>query len=108
MLRLVIQKLCKELGAAGSTINDNIADLVGKGLPKRVQQALDAVRVIGNEAVHPGEIDLRDDADMAHTLFGLVNFIAEKMITEAKEIDEIYATLPAGKRKAIEARDKKK
>ena len=53
LIRLGIQKLCKELGQAGKNINDDIGALVKDGLDVRVQQALDAVRVIGNSAVHP-------------------------------------------------------
>ncbi|MFN7599434.1 MAG: DUF4145 domain-containing protein [Cereibacter sp.] len=53
LIRLGIQKLCKELGQAGKNINDDIGALVKDGLDVRVLQALDAVRVIGNSAVHP-------------------------------------------------------
>ena len=62
--------------------------------------------MIGNEAVHPGVLDLRDDKETALALFSLVNFIIEKMISEPKEIDAIYASLPANKIKGIESRDK--
>ena len=47
LLRLAIQKLCKELGQPGKNINTDIAALVAGGLDPRVQKALDAVRVIG-------------------------------------------------------------
>lgn len=60
LLRLCIQKLCVNLGQAGKDLNADIGALVKKGLLPEVQQMLDAVRVIGNNAVHPGEIDLKD------------------------------------------------
>jgi hypothetical protein len=107
LLRLGIQKLCKHLGQSGTNINDDIKALVERGLPPKVQEALDSVRVIGNEAVHPGELDLRDDRETASKLFKLVNFIAAKMISEPKEIDGIYNGLPDSKRKAIARRDSK-
>lgn len=65
------------------------------------------MRVIGNNAVHPGSIDLRDDRATAENLFRLLNLIAEKMISEPKHVDEVYAALPPNALAAIEARDKK-
>lgn len=108
LLRLAIQKLCKHLGKPGKNINDDIAALVAEGLPLRVQQALDTVRVIGNEAVHPGTIDLRDDPRVVAQLFRLTNFIVQKMIVEPKEIEDIYSNLPENKRQEIARRDNRK
>jgi len=105
ILRLAIQKLIIQLGEKGKDLNTDIANLVKKGLPVRVQQSLDALRVIGNEAIHPGELDLRDDQKTAEQLFKLVNFIAEKMITEPKEIEEIYNKIPDSKKQQIEKRN---
>ena len=107
LLRLGIQKLCKHLGGKGENINDDVALLVKNGLPKQVQQALDSIRVIGNEAVHPGQIDLRDDSQTAERLFELVNIIADVMISQPKKVSEIYNKLPQSKIKAIEQRDSK-
>lgn len=107
LIRLAIQKLCKHLGQPGNNINDDIGALVKKGLDQRVQQALDFVRVIGNNAVHPGQIDLRDDRATAETLFKLLNLIVDKTISEPKHVAEVYASLPEGVIKAIERRDKK-
>jgi hypothetical protein len=85
-----------------------ISGLVAKGLiSTRVQTALDALRVIGNEAVHPGTIDLNDDATIAMGLFRLLNFIVEKAISDPKHAEEMFAHLPEGKRRAIAARDAK-
>jgi hypothetical protein len=106
LIRLCIQKLCKYLGEGGKDINADIGELVKKGLDIRVQKALDAVRVIGNNAVHPGKIDLKDDRATAESLFRLLNIIAEKMISEPKHVDDIYACLPPGALKQIEDRDK--
>lgn len=106
LLRLAIQKLCLHLGQPGKNINYDIAALVSTGLPPGVQEALDSVRVIGNEAVHPGTIDLRDNREVASALFRLVNFIAAKLITEPNEISSIYGSLPKDKLDAIARRDK--
>lgn len=107
LLRLCIQKLCMHLGENGKNINKDVASLVSKGLPAKVQQALDIVRVVGNNAVHPGQIDLKDDIEIANSLFGLVNLIGDVMITQPKHIEEMYNTvLPDSQREAIEKRDK--
>ncbi len=107
LLRLTIDKLTTNLGAEGRDINDRIRDLVRKGLDPRIQQALDVVRVVGNESVHPGTIDLRDDLELAGALFMLVNEIVDQMITRPKRIAEVYAKLPQDKRDAIAKRDAK-
>lgn len=106
LLRLCIQKLCAHLGETGKNINNDIAALVQKGLNPKIQKSLDIVRVIGNEAVHPGTLDLRDKAETAIHLCHLVNIITDAMITQPKMIDELYSGLPEEKRAQIEARDK--
>lgn len=105
LLRLAVQKLCKELGEEGKNIDKDIASLVKKGLDPLVQMALDAVRVIGNEQVHPGELDLRDDLETAVYLFDLVNTIADQLITRPKAVRAVYEKLPQAKRDAIDKRN---
>lgn len=107
LLRLAIQHLCKDLGEPGESINTDIASLVAKGLPPRVQQSLDVVRVTGNNAVHPGKIDV-DDPIVAQSLFSLVNLIVEYMIAKPKEVEALFNGLPADNLKAIADRDKPK
>lgn len=105
LLRLAVQKLCIALDEKGKDLNTDIGNLVKKGLPTKVQQALDVVRVVGNNAVHPGQLDLRDNPEVANSLFRLVNLIAEKMISEPQEIEEIYSKLPETNLKQIDERD---
>ena len=107
ILRLSIQYLCKELGESGDNIDKDIASLVTKGLNPLVQQALDVVRVIGNESVHPGEIDLDDDRETALQLFNLFNLIVEQMISHPKQVKALYSGLPENKLKGIEQRNKR-
>lgn len=107
LLRLVVQQLLPLLGESGKNINDDIASLVKKGLPIQVQQALDICRVVGNNAVHPGEIDLNDTPEIAHQIFAMINFIIEDRISRPKQIEALYGQLPEAARTAIAARDGK-
>ena len=108
LLRLIIEKLCIKFECQGKSLNDKIGYLVKeKGLNSRVTKAFDTIRILGNESVHPGHINLNDNREVAFKLFGLVNFIAEKMITEEKELDKIYGILPEGHKKAIDGRNKR-
>jgi hypothetical protein len=106
LLRLCVQKLMISLGQAGKNINDDIGALVKNGLPIEVQQALDYCRVVGNNAVHPGEIELTDNPEICHSLFEMVNFIVEDRISRPKKIADLYKILPEGALKAVEKRDK--
>ena len=105
MLRLCVEKICRQLGEQG-TLNTCIGNLVKRGLDQQIQQALDYCRVIGNNAVHPGEIDIEEDTDTVEILFALVNDIAREMITKPKELKEKYSSLPEKTKKQIEKRDK--
>jgi len=105
LLRLGIQKLCVHLGESGKNINDDIAAPVRKGLPVEIQQALDIVRVVGNNAVHPGELNASDVAAVSSALFDLVNQIIEERISRPKKLQAMFAKLPQGAQQAIKKRD---
>jgi uncharacterized protein DUF4145 len=105
LIRLCVQKLMPLLGEKGENINNDIASLVSKGLEVEIQQAMDVLRVIGNDAVHPGQIDLKDDKATAIRLFELLNLIIERRIATPQRIAALYGGLPESKRKAIEKRD---
>lgn len=105
LLRLALQKLCIQLGENGKNINDDIKNLVKKGLNSQIQKSLDILRITGNNAVHPGEINVEEKPELVLKLFELINFIAEKMISEPKEIEGFYEELPDGAKEQINERD---
>lgn len=108
LLRLAVQKLCKHLGEEGQNLNTDIKNLVQKGLPEKMQKALDSVRVIGNNAVHPGQINVDDNPDTAIKLFAFINVICDIMITQPNQIDEFYnLNIPDDYKEAINKRDRK-
>jgi hypothetical protein len=106
LLRLAVQRLCKHLGQPGENINADIAALVRQGLPVTLQKALDSLRVAGNNAVHPGQLDIYDTPEIATRLFGLLNIIVDNQITQPKAISELYnTTVPADTQQHIAKRD---
>jgi hypothetical protein len=108
LLRMCVEVICRSLGDEKKSLNENIGILVSEGLLAHVQQALDALRVIGNHAVHPGQIDKDDTAEIAHSLFPLINIIVDQMVTQPKLAEAIYDTIPQGAKEAIEKRDENK
>lgn len=104
LLRLAIQKLCVHLGGQGKNINADIGSLVKSGLSPIVQQSLDVVRVIGNNAVHPGQIDVDNIESVGH-LFLLINLITETMISTPAQVKALYDSLPGSILDSITKRD---
>ncbi len=107
LLRLALQKLLKQIGGSGKNINNDIKDLVADNLSPQMQKALDLLRVVGNNAVHPGQIDLEDNIGIARKLFDILNYIAYELITKPKELEDLYANLiPSDTQEHIKQRDK--
>ena len=81
---------------------------MAQGLDPHIQQALDVIRVTGNNAVHPLEMNLEDDHDSVFVLFEMINFIVEERISRPLKTQDRFANLPEKARLAIEKRDKPK
>ena len=108
LLRVSLEQLTAHLGEMEGNLYTRIENIKEKGLPSQVIESLDIIRKYGNEGgAHAGVIDLegKDNDDILHRLFMLVNFIVEKTITENKEIEELTARLPEAKKAGIENRD---
>jgi len=98
LLRVALQKLIWYLDEGGEAVDDNIENLKRKGLDDKIQKALNSVRVIGDEAVPPGQIDPKDDTETAMILFNLVNLVVDSLITQPRKVDEILEKLPNSKK----------
>lgn len=107
LLRLAVEELLDELDVEGRSLDDRIGELVARGLPETISKALDAVRVIGNNSIHPGQITEEDRATV-EALFRLVNLIVKDRITEPKDIDLVYEILTVGQLEHIEERNARK
>lgn len=73
---------------------------------EKIQRALDVIRVIGNNAIHPGQISVNDNTEIAKALFKLTNIIVDQMITQVNEINDLYGILPSGVIESIGQRDR--
>lgn len=106
LLRLAIQMICKEKGLPGKDLNADIGALVAKGLAPEIQQSLDLVRVVGNNAVHPGQIVIEDNKDSIEKFFGLVNLIVDVLIVQPTKVSAMFhALVPPAQKQQIAKRD---
>lgn len=98
LLRLGVERLVSHLGETSGRLDERIGRLADAGdITRRTVDALDAVRLTGNNAVHEGQIDPEggDDRDVALLLFQIVNRIADDTIGMKREVEK----LGGGKRK---------
>jgi hypothetical protein len=110
LLRLLLERLCthylSESHPKIKKLDGMIGVLVKEGVPEYIQKACDILRITGNETVHAGTIDIRDDPKSVISLFELVNMVADYLHIKYKKITELYEGLPEDKRIGIENRDK--
>jgi len=84
-----------------------IGQLVEHGLPGELIDAMDVVRVFGNEAVHAGQILGDDDEKSVATLAEIINTLVEERIARPERLAAMTNLLPEEKRKAAMARNEK-
>jgi len=115
LLRLGLETLLPYLGAdkkineKNAKINTMIAQLVReRKVIGRVIQAMDYLRVTGNDAVHPGVLDKqgKDDAEVSIKLFKILNYIVTETLENDAMVDEVYKDLPDNITEGILNRDK--
>lgn len=108
LLRLALEALLREVAPEAQRPNDAIGVLVGRGLEEELQQAMDVVRIHGNQAVHtPGEVQLDEKAESLPLMFELINLIVERMIAQPKRVKGLYSMLPDGAKKSIDLRNQR-
>lgn len=93
------------LGMEGKNLDRDIKELCNQGISRQIQEALDVVRLIGNESVHPGELDMRDDLETALLLFEILNWIVGSTISPRKKTKSLLSNkIPKSKLTNIENR----
>ncbi|WP_216893454.1 DUF4145 domain-containing protein [Nocardia alni] len=108
LLRLALQNLIDTLEPGAGSVNDKIGRLVQRGLEPSAAKAMDILRVVGNNAVHPGRLDVDGDAELVPALFEILNLVVHHVLTRPRQVEALFETLPAGAREAIERRDEPK
>ncbi|MGI8328316.1 DUF4145 domain-containing protein [Actinomadura scrupuli] len=105
LLRLALQVLVDELEPGAGSINKKIGRLVEHGLDPTIQKAMDVLRVVGNNSVHPGSISLAEDVETIPSLFEMLNLIVQHVVSRPRQVEALFNTLPDGAREAIRQRD---
>ncbi len=106
LLRLALEVLLEGLyPESKGNLNAMIGEAVQDGLPKGVQKTMDFIRFNGNQSVHKFHHD--DTPETATTLFALLNFVVERLITQPKQLEDLYGGLPDDFKSQVERRDSK-
>ena len=95
LLRLALARLMPHVGQPGELLTDDVRALVRqRGVDPRVEQALEALRAVGNGALLPGQISLEEDEATVQALCGVLNLLVEELIEAPRRRDAVYAALP--------------
>ena len=108
LLRLLTETLLRQVAEAPKAKPfDLIGQLVREGkLDEQARMLAAYLRITGNNAVHPGQIDEDEDAQKrVSVMFPFVNSLVQRLIADPAEINELYEQLPEEARAAADRRD---
>lgn len=101
LLRLALQELMIYLkenikeycGLKIGNLKQEIEEVIKIGNFNKTQEealkkTMDSMRLVGNKAVHPSELDLNDSPEIAGILFEMLNFIVEEVIAKPVKMKE--------------------
>jgi hypothetical protein len=100
LLRVALEALLAELHPSRKQLAERIDELHAQGLPTPHTQAMDVLRLIGNEAAHAGTLHDADNPETVRELFHYLNYLAESSET-VRRIAVSFQALPAHKRTEI-------
>ena len=78
LIYLCIQTLMPLVKENGRHLDDEIASLLSKGLQVEIEEAMDALRTLGNNGAHSGQIDLKEDKATTTRIVALLKMIVER------------------------------
>lgn len=106
LLRVALERLLAEAGRDGKNLNDAIAEYIKEGdVPDELQQAMDVVRITGNQAAHPEQLRVDDSVGGTAALFEIVNELVDRLIGFKARMARVYSQLDEEKRAQVERRD---
>ena len=107
LLRLALQEIINKVvkGGEKNDINENIR-ILSKEVDEDTWKAMDLIRIIGNNAVHPGEIQVEEEN--TEYMYNLLNIIVQKTISNKKQIGDRFKRLPKSIKESINRRNNKK
>lgn len=106
ILRECLHALCRYLCDETLDLDKGIKTLIDEGLNPKIEQNLEMVRAIGENAVKPGVIDDEDDFSTAIKLSQLINIIGTAMISQPKLLDDLNEKITLAKNQEIEKKGK--
>jgi hypothetical protein len=92
LLRTVLEKMVIGNGGEGAKLYHKIKNLADKNvITGQWAETLQNVRILGNEAAHPGEINFDEEVDAAFTnsIFSCINAFAQQTYTRKREDAEL-------------------
>lgn len=99
LLRLAMEKLMPHVGVEEKTLYKSIEKLSAEGsISESLKESLNLIREIGNDAVHAGIIDLKQNKEQALHLFVVVNRIIEQIIVQAKKDKALHELAESSKK----------
>jgi hypothetical protein len=93
LLRMAVKNLCIVFGCHSNSIDADVHGLIAQGLPESFWDLLVAVKICGPNVVKSGEICITDDKTVAMSLFYIVNFIVDQLVSRPKRLAEIHGIL---------------
>ena len=82
----------------------DIKKFVGEEHVSLLQQCLDKVREVGNDAAYELKIEFKNDREIPEKLFELVSIIVHELITKKKTIDQVISRHKDVRQKKLEKR----